>query len=65
MKNFKQYKIYLITKFNSINHLYNEYESSFNYKYLIKYKLLKVNKTIQKQFIINLIAQNNIQIEEK
>ncbi len=55
MKNFKQYKIYLITKFNSINHLYNEYESSFNYKYLIKYKLLKVNKTIQKQFIINLI----------
>lgn len=65
MKNFKQYKIYLITKFNSINHLYNEQESSFNYKYLVKYKLLKVNKIIQKQFIINLIAQNNIQIEEK
>ena len=71
IKIFNQYKIQLITKFNLItiniqNDLYNEYTSNFNYEYFSKYKLLKGNETIQqiKQFIIDLIEQNNIKIED-
>ena len=68
---FKQYKIQLITKFNLINiniqnDLYYEYTSNFTYEYFKQYKLLKGNETIQqiKQFIIDLIKQNNITIKE-